>query len=327
MTEIMKAIVSHRYGSPECEEVEKPTAGDDEVLIRVHAASVNPLDWRLMGGRPYVGRLMAGLRKPKRTRPGVDVAGRVEAVGRNVTRFKPGDAVFGVCRGAFAEYVCASESGLVTKPHHVTFEQAASAPVAALTALQGLRDKGKIQGGQKVLINGAAGGVGTFAVQIAKWLGADVTGVCSTRNVDMVRSIGADRVIDYTREDFTKRGERYDLILECVGNLSVSACRRVLNRNGIYVGVGAPHGRWISPLPFVIKLLLLSRLSRNVVLFIAKRNKGDLTIIGDLMESGKVTPVIDRRYGLREVPQAIRYLEEGHARGKVVITLESSSET
>ena len=321
----MKAIVYYNYGSPDvlkCEEIEKPTAGDNEVLIRVRAASVNPFDWHFMRGTPYMVRIQAGLRKPKDKRLGVDVAGQVEAVGRNVTQFRPGDEVFGACRGAFAEYACASESALVMKPDNVTFEQAASAPVAAFTALQGLRDKGQIQPGQKVLINGAAGGVGTFAVQIAKWFGADVTGVCSTRNADMVRSIGADRVIDYTQEDFTKSGQRYDLFFDCVGNHSLLACRRVLNPKGIYIEVGGPDGRWLGPLARMIKTLVLSWfVSQNLVMFLAKRSKEDLTIMHELMEAGKVTPVIDKRYRLSEVPEAIRYLEEGHARGKVVITL------
>ena len=321
----MKAIVYYNYGSPDvlkCEEIEKPTAGDNEVLIRVRAASVNPFDWHFMRGTPYMVRIQAGLRKPKDKRLGVDVAGQVEAVGRNVTQFRPGDEVFGACRGAFAEYACASESALVMKPDNVTFEQAASAPVAAFTALQGLRDKGQIQPGQKVLINGAAGGVGTFAVQIAKWFGADVTGVCSTRNADMVRSIGADRVIDYTQEDFTKSGQRYDLFFDCVGNHSLLACRRVLNPKGIYIVVGGPDGRWLGPLARMIKTLVLSWfVSQNLVMFLAKRSKEDLTIMHELMKAGKVTPVIDKRYKLSEVPEAIRYLEEGHARGKVVITL------
>ncbi len=319
----MKAVVCSRYGSPDVlqiRDVEKPVPNDDEVLIEVRAASVNPADWHFMRGTPYIARLVMGLRKPKVTRLGIDVAGRVEAVGRNVTEFKPGDEVFGACRGSFAEYACTSESALVTKPGHVTFEQAASVPVAAFTALQGLRDKGQIRPGQKVLINGAAGGVGTFAVQIAKVFGADVTGVCSTRNVDMVRSIGADQVIDYTRNDFTRSGHRYDLIFDCVGNHSLSACRRVLNRKGIYLMVGGPGGRWIDPLPRGLRALLLSRfVSQNLFMFLTRRNKGDLTTLRELMETGKVTPVIDRRYTLSEVPEAIRYLEEGHARGKVVI--------
>jgi NADPH:quinone reductase-like Zn-dependent oxidoreductase len=327
----MKAIAYSSYGSPnvlKCEDVEKPTAGDNEVLIKVRAASVNPLDSHFMRGKPYFVRIMAGLIKPKATRLGVDVAGQVEAVGRNVTQFKPGDEVFGACRGAFAEYVCASESGLVMKPNNVTFEQAASVPVAAITALQSLRDKGQIQPGQKVLINGAAGGVGTFAVQIAKSFGADVTGVCSTRNVDMVRSIGADRVIDYTQQDFTKSGQHYDLILDCVGNHSLLACRRVLTPKGVYIAVGGPSGPWmIGPLAGAIAAPVLSRfVSQNLVMFLARPSKEeDRAIMRELMESGKVTPVIDRCYTLSEVPEAIRYLEEGHARGKVVITLEHSN--
>ena len=260
----MKAAVYSRYGPPDVvqiKDVEKPVPKDDEVLVKVRAASVNPLDCHCIRGTPYSIRIMTGLRQPKGTRPGVDVAGEVEAVGRNVTQFKPGDEVFGGCRGAFAEYVCTSESALVVKPDNVTFEQAASVPVAAFTALQGLRDKGNIQPGQKVLINGAAGGVGTLAVQIAKWLGANVTGVCSTRNVNFVRSLGADEVIDYTREDFTTSGQRYDLFFDCVGKHSFSACRRVLNPEGIYIVVGMvgePVGRWIGFLGRPIKALVLS---------------------------------------------------------------------
>jgi NADPH:quinone reductase-like Zn-dependent oxidoreductase len=234
----MKAVVYYEYGSPDVlrlEEVQKPTPKDNEVLLRVCAASVNPYDWHFMRGMPYLVRIPAGLRKPKVPRLGADVAGRVETIGRNVTQFKPGDEVFGTCRGAFAEYACASEAALVIKPDNLTFEQAAAAPIAALTALQGLRDKGHIQPAQKVLINGAAGGVGTFAVQIAKSFGAQVSAVCSTRNVDMVRSLGVDLVIDYTREDFTKSGQHYDLIFDLVANHSLSACRRVLNPKGIYI--------------------------------------------------------------------------------------------
>ena len=321
----MKAIVCHNYGPPDvlrCEEVEKPAAGDNEVLIKVRAASGNPLDWKIMKGRPYIARIMFGLRKPKNTRPGVDVAGQVEAVGRNVTQFKPGDEVFGSCRGAFAEYVCALESTLVTKPDNVSFEQAASVPVAAYTALQGLRDKGRVQPGQKVLINGAAGGVGTFAVQVAKWLGAEVTGVCSTRNVEMVRSIGADHVIDYTQEDFTKSGQGYDVLFDCIGNHPLSACRRILNPNGICVMAGGPD-KLQNILTRALTALVLSRfVSQKFVLFIAKRSKEDLTIMHELMKAGKVTPVIDRRYRLSECAEALRYLAEGHARGKIVITLD-----
>jgi NADPH:quinone reductase-like Zn-dependent oxidoreductase len=323
----MKTIVYRRYGSPdvlEYADVDKPTAGDDQVLIRVRAASVNPYDWHFMRGTPYFLRLMAGLVRPKVTRLGVDVAGQVEAVGGKVTRFKPGDGVFGACQGAFAEYVCARESALAMKPDNVTFEQAASAPIAALTALQGLRDKGRIQPGQKVLINGAAGGVGTFAVQIAKSFGAEVTGVCSTRNVDMVRSIGADHVVDYTREDFTRSSHQYDLILDCIGNHSFFACRRVLNPKGRLVAVGGPTGRWmIGTLAGLIAVLVLSRfVSQKLVAVMARGNSEDLTVLSDLMKARKVTPVIDKRYRLREVPEAVRYQEEGHARGKVVITVE-----
>src|ERR1700685_4670011 len=273
----MKAIVCHRYGSPDvlkCEEMEAPIAGDDEVLIKVRAASVNPLDGSSMKGRPYIVRLLTGLRRPKITRPGVDVAGEVKAVGRNVTQFKPGDEVFGVCisdpqasgtevwahrQGAFAEYVCAPESMLAIKPDNVSFEEAAAVPVAAFTALQGLRDKGQIQPGQKVLINGASGGVGTFAVQIAKWFGAYVTGVCSSRNVDLVRTLGADQVIDYTQEDFTTILQGYDLFLDCVGNHSLLAGRRILSPKGRLVIISGPDGRWLGPVARLLKALVLSR--------------------------------------------------------------------
>jgi NADPH:quinone reductase-like Zn-dependent oxidoreductase len=327
----MKAAVFTRYGPPDVvqiTDVEKPVPKDDEVLIKVRAASVNAGDWHIMRGTPYLLRVMVGLRKPKITRLGMDVAGQVEAVGRNVTQFKPGDEVFGACRGAFAEYACTSESSLVTKPNNVTFEQAGSVPVAALTALQGLRNKGQIQPGQKILINGAAGGVGTFAVQIAKCFGADVTGVCSTRNVEMVGSIGADQVVDYTREDFTKGTQRYDLIFDSVGNHSLSACRRVLNPKGIYIVNGGPNGRWMGPLTRGIRARMLSRfVSQSLVMFLTRRSKEDLAVMHELMRAGKVTPVIDRSYTLSEVPEAIRYLEEGHARGKVVITLGNNNKT
>jgi NADPH:quinone reductase-like Zn-dependent oxidoreductase len=323
----MKAIVYYQYGSPDvlkCAEIAKPSPGDDEVLIRVRAASVNPYDYHFMRGTPYLVRIAAGVRKPKDKRLGTDVAGQVEAVGRNVTQIKPGDEVFGLCKGAFAQYACTPESKLGMKPENATFEQAAAVPIAAFTALQGLRDKGHIRPGHKVLINGAAGGVGTFAVQIAKSFGADVTGVCSTRNVDMVRSIGADRAIDYTRKDFTNGTQRYDLILDCIGNHSLSAFRRVLNPEGTYIIVGGPADRWmIGFLARLIKALVLSRfVSQKLVMVGAKSSKEDLAVLHDLMKVGKVTPVIDRQYRLGEVPDAIRYLEEGHARGKVVITLE-----
>ncbi len=339
----MKAAVYSRYGPPDVlqiKDVEKPVPKDNEVLIKVRAASVNPLDEGLLKGG---GRLVTGLLQPKVTRLGVDVAGRVEAVGRDVTQFKPGDDVFGVCisdpqasalrvwipRGAFAQYACAHQSALVMKPDNVTFEQAASAPVAAFTALQGLRDKGEIQAGQKVLINGAAGGVGTFAVQIAKAFGAEVSGVCSSRNVDMVRSIGANHVIDYTQEDFTKGGQGYNLIFDCIGNRSLSACRHVLNPRGICVMVGERSGRGIiGILARLIAALVLSWfVSQKMVTFLARPIKEDLTVMRELMATGKVTPVIDRCYSLSEVREAIRYLGEGHARGKVVIVLESNHKT
>jgi NADPH:quinone reductase-like Zn-dependent oxidoreductase len=325
----MRAAVYTRYGPPDVVQivdVEKPVRKDTEVLIKVRAASVNPADWRLLRGVPLVFRMLFRVPKPTVEQPGRlghDVAGQVEAVGRNVTQFKPGDEVFGACPGALAEYACASETKLAMKPDNVTFEQAASVPVAALTALQGLRDKGKIQPGQKVLINGAAGGVGTFAVQIAKSFGADVTGVTSTKNADMVRSLGASRVIDYTQEDFTKRDLHYDLILDNVGNHSLSAFKRVLNRSGTCVIAGAPKDAALFFLTRSMAGPLLSKFgSRKFMMFIAKINKEDLAVMCELMKTGKVTPVIDKCYGLSDVSEAIRYLEQGHARGKVVITLE-----
>jgi NADPH:quinone reductase-like Zn-dependent oxidoreductase len=321
----MKAIVYHEYGSPDVlriEDVEKPTPGDDEVLIKVRAAAANPMDCHFMSG-VYLMRPMSGLRKPKMTRPGADLAGEVESVGRNVTLFKPGDAVFGCARGAFAEYVCAREDKLALKPANLTFEQAAAVPMAGLTALQGLRDKGRVQPGQKVLINGAAGGIGTFAVQIAKSFGADVTGVCTTKSVALVQSIGADQVIDYTRGDFTRNGERYDLIFDSVGNLPLSAWRRVMTPTATFVPFGArPGGHVVGPLPYLLKLLVSSRfVSQKVVFFVARARTDDLNVLKDLIEAKKVTPVIDRNYTFSEVPDAIRYLKEGHTRGKVVITV------
>ena len=320
----MHAIVYSKYGPPDVlrlEEVEKPVPKDHEILLKVRAASVNPLDWHFMRGTPYLVRIMTGLRKPKVMRLGVDVAGQVEAVGKDVTQFKPGDEVFGTCRGAFAEYVCSREPELVLKPENITFEQAASVPIAAFTSLQGLRDKGHLQPGQKVLVNGAAGGVGTLAVQIAKAFGADVTGVCSTRNLELVRSIGADRAIDYTQEDFTKSGQRYELLFDLIGNHSLLARRSVLTPQGICVMAGGPTGRWKMGLARGIRAYVLSMFaSQKLVTCLAKANKADLTSIFELMKTGKVTPVIDRRYSLSEVPAAIRYLETGHARGKVVIT-------
>jgi NADPH:quinone reductase-like Zn-dependent oxidoreductase len=325
---LMKAIVHHCYGSPDVlklADIEKPTPADNEVLVKVRAAAVNPLDWHYMRGKPYIMRSEAGLGAPKNPRLGVDFAGTVEAVGKDVKRFKPGDEVFGGKYGAFAEYVSVREDrALVLKPANVTFEQAASVPIAAVTALQALRDKGRVQPGQKVLINGASGGVGTFAVQLAKSFGAEVTGVCSTRNVDMVRSLGADHVIDYTKEDFTKSDQRYDLILDNVGNHSLLESRHALTANGVFVIIGGPsEGNWIGAMTIPIKAFLLSPfVSQEFVFLLADLTQEDLTILGDLMQTGKVTPVIDRRYSLSEVPAAIGYLEEGHARGKVVIGLE-----
>jgi NADPH:quinone reductase-like Zn-dependent oxidoreductase len=325
----MKAIVYRNYGSPDvlqCEEIEKPTAGDHEVLIKVRAASLNALDWRVMRGKPlFIRLMMGGLRKPKDTRPGRDMAGQVEAVGRSVTQFKPGDAVFGACPGACAEYVCANEARLALKPANISFEEAAAVPVAALTALQGLRDQGRIQRGQKVLVDGAGGGVGTFAVQIAKSFGAEVTAVCSTRNVDTARSIGADHVIDYTREDFTKSGQRYDLILAANAYHSIFDYRRAMSPDGIYVMAG---GGWAQIFQAMLLAPLLSRMgSKKMGFFMAKIDQKDLDFLKDLLAAGKIVPVIDRRYPLSAVAEAVRYLEEGHARGKVVITVEHSNDT
>src|SRR5437870_10110304 len=318
------------YGLPnlKLDEVEKPVPNDDQILVKVRAASVNPYDWHFVEGTPKIMRMMGvGLRKPKDTRLGVDFAGTVEAVGKNVTQFKPGDDVFGGKGGAFAEYVCRRAEGAVAlKPASITFEQAASVNIAGITALQALRDKGKVQAGQKVLINGASGGVGTFAVQIAKSFGADVTGVCSTKNVDLVRSLGADHVIDYTKEDFANGEQRYDVILDNVGNQPLLRFRRALIPKGKYVmiGGGGPNDQGlIGPLFRPIKAMLLSPfVNQEMGMFIADTNQKDLAILADLMQSGKVKPVIDRTYKLSEVPAAIAYLEQGHARGKVVITVE-----
>jgi NADPH:quinone reductase-like Zn-dependent oxidoreductase len=328
----MKAILHCEYGGPEVltlVDVEKPVPNDNQLLIRVRAASVNPLDLTIRG--PWPLRPLFGMRKPKDIRLGVDYAGTVEAVGKNPAaagQFKPGDEVFGGKNGALAEYVCVlADRAVALKPANMTFEQAASVPVAAITALQGLRDKGKIQPGQKVLINGASGGVGTFAVQIAKSFGTEVTGVCSTRNVDLVRSIGADHVIDYTKEDFTKTDQRYDLIFDLVGNHSFSERRRILNPNGICVMVGVGGAGWHDGMGMrlagELNAYVRSRfVNEKFVAYIAEFNKKDMMVLADLMQGGKVTPVIDKTYKLSETPEALRYLETGHARGKVVINVE-----
>ena len=323
----MKAIVYHEYGSPdvlELEEIDRPVVKDDEVLVRVRASSANPADWHFMRGVPYVMRPQSGLRKPKNAFLGRDIAGEVEAVGKDVTGFRPGDGVFAnVGSGGFAEYASVPEDFLVQKPVNLTFEQAAAVPLAALTALQGLRDAAHLQPEQKVLIIGASGGVGTFAVQIAKSLGADVTGVCSTRNVELVRSLGADHVIDYTQADFTQSGQKYDLIFQLAGTSSPSDLRRSLTSEGTLVlSSGDSDGRWIGPVDRLVKAVVLSPfVSQKLGSFLAKENKEDLQFLKELIEAGDVTPVIDRTYVLSETPEAIRYLEEGHARGKVVITV------
>lgn len=323
----MKAVVYRCYGSPDVlhlEDVEKPTPAEDQVLVKVRAASVNPYDWHFMRGSPYLMRLESGLGAPDDIRMGVDFAGTVEAVGKDVQRFQPGDAVFGGTGGAFAEYVTVrADRALATKPANMTFAQAAAVPIAGITALQAVRDKGQVKPGQSVLINGASGGVGTFAVQIAKSYGAEVTGVCSTRNADMVRSIGADHVIDYSKEDYTKNEQHYDLIIDNVGNHSPSANRRVLKPEGILVIIGASKGNWLGPFMNAIEATVLSPfVEQDLSMMLARMRKDDLQVLGDLMQDGKVTPVIDRHYPFGNVAAAVRYLEEGHARGKVILDLE-----
>ncbi len=320
----MRAAVRNTYGPPEVlkfEEVDKPDLTDDGVLVRVRAASINPADWYVLTGKPYIARTQAGLRKPKSNRLGTDFAGTVEAVGRDVDDFRPGDEVFGARSGALAEYLCVRDA-VVLKPTNMTFEQAAAVPVAALTALQGLRDKGNLQPGQKVLINGASGGVGTFAVQIAKALGAEVTGVCSTRNIELVRSLGADYVIDYNEEDFTKGEKRYDLILDNAGSKSWAQLRRVLNPKATLVMVGAPKGKsLLGPLSHLLKVRLAALGSkRKVMFFIAKLNRADLNVMREFFESGKVTPIVDRCFEMSKTADAFRYLGEGHAQGKVIVS-------
>jgi NADPH:quinone reductase-like Zn-dependent oxidoreductase len=325
---LMKAVVYRCYGSPDVldlEDIEKPVPADNEVLVKVKAAAVNPLDWHYMRGSPYIMRLIgSGLGAPKNPRMGVDFAGTVEAVGSQVTQFKPGDDVFGGGKGAYAEYVTiAEDKGIVLKPANMSFEQAASVPIAAITALQALRDKGQIKAGQKVLINGASGGVGTFAVQIAKSYGAEVTGVCSARNAEMVKSIGADHVIDYKQEDYTENGQQYDLIIDMIGNHPLSENRKVMKPEGKFIIIGGAKGNWLAPLKSPIKAMLYSPfVEQEFIMFIARIRKQDLSVLGELMKSGVITPVIDRSYPLNEVPAAIRYSEQGHARGKIIITVD-----
>ena len=327
----MKAIRYYTYGSPDVlqlQDVDMPAIGGDELLVRVRAAAVNPLDWHFMRGMPYLARLQSGLARPKARsrRLGADMAGSVEAVGANVTAFAPGDEVFGGLPelGTLSEYISVRQDGIVLhKPASTSFEQAAAVPVAGFTALQALRDKGRLQAGQTVLVNGAAGGVGTFAVQIANALGAEVTGVCSTANVQMVRSIGADHVIDYTKEDYTRTGQRYDLLVDIAGNRTLAECRRVLAPAGVLVGVGAPdNGRWLGPAARGMKIVLLSPLvSQRLTVFLAQQRREDLAFLRDLIEAGKLTPVIDKTYPLTAVAEAVAHLETGHAKGKVVISM------
>ena len=326
-SELMKAVVYRCYGPPEVlvlEDIEKPTPGDGEVLVKVRAASVNPLDWHYMRGAPYIMRLSSGLGAPDDISMGADYAGVVEAVGKDVTRFKPGDEVFGARSGAFGEYVTVGENrAIVMKPANVSFEQAAAVPVAAITALQALRDKGQVKPGHKVLINGASGGVGTYAVQIAKSFGAEVTGVCSTRNVEMVKSIGADHVIDYKKANYTEGGQLYDVIIDNVGNHSLLANTRVLIPDGIIVLVGGGKGDWIGPLIRPLNALLLSPfVDQELANILARLKQDDLVILAGLMESGQMRSVIDSRFSLDEVPEAIGHSEEGHARGKIIVTVE-----
>jgi NADPH:quinone reductase-like Zn-dependent oxidoreductase len=324
----MKAIVREKYGSPDVlalKDIPKPSLDDDSVLIRIRAASINAYDWHMMRGSPLLARMSEGLRRPKTIAMGVDLAGEIEAVGKNVTAFRPGDAVFGARAGALAEYVRGGPtSALAPKPAGLTFEQAAAVNMAGTTALQGLRDRGQLKPGQRVLVNGATGGVGTFAVQIAKALGAHVTAVCRTQNVELVRSLGADEVIDYTREDFTRSGKLYDLIFDVAASRSLRDTRRVLAPNGILVLVGVKGGRRMAPiLARLLTAVVWTRLAskKKMLPFLAHNSKEDLIVLKDLIEAGKVRPVIDRTYSLSETADAMRYLEEGHARGKVVITV------
>ncbi len=323
----MKAMTYRKYGDPaltlEFGDIDPPSIGDDQVLVRVRAVSIQPLDWHLMTGTPYIVRPQLGWFRPKRNKPGSDLAGTVEAVGAKVTRFRVGDDVFGeTVGGACAELVAAPEATLAHKPGNVSFEQAAAVPVAALTALQGLRDAGQIRPGHEVLIVGASGGVGTFAVQIAKTMGAEVTAVCSTRNVDQARAIGADHVVDYTKDDFLGGDRRYDLILDIAGNRGLLELGRALAPEGRYVVIGSPKGRWVRPLPRMFGAMLVSRIiGKKMVLGREEANREDLELLGELLESGKVTPVIDRTYPMVDTLDAVSYLAEGHARGKIVVTM------
>jgi NADPH:quinone reductase-like Zn-dependent oxidoreductase len=321
----MRAVVHHRYGSPavlEVREISQPVLTDDGVLVHVHAAALNPLDWYGLSGRPWIARPMGGMRRPRDHGIGVDFAGTVEAVGEGVTGLAPGDDVFGLANGALAEYVCARKA-VVPKPTTLTFEEAAAVPAAGFTALQALRDHGRVEQGQRVLVNGASGGVGTFAVQIAKALGAEVTGVCSTRNVDLVRSLGADHVVDYTQDDFTRSDRRYDLLLDVAGSRSFGDCRRVLAPGAKVVVIGgSKDSRLLGPLRHIVAMKLAGvRSGHQVIFFIAKPSSADLGVLAELIESGKVRPVIDGSHSLDEVSDAFRRLADGHARGKIVVTL------
>jgi len=327
----MKAIIYTKYGPPEVlqlKEIEKPAPKENEVLVKVIAASINPADWHMIRGEPKFSRLVFGLTKPKKIVPGIDIAGKVDAVGKNVKEFKPGDEVFGDTGwgGAFAEYVCLTENRIVTKPANISFEEGASISVAAISALQGLRDKGKIQSGQKVLINGSSGGVGTFAVQLAKQFGAEVSGVCSTKNLELVSSIGADKIIDYTKEDFTNTKQKYDLIIDNVANRSVTELKRALNPKGICVIIGFSSLSRMFQLMFLGPLVSMIGTKKIVGLGTAKLNKEDLLFLKELLETGKIKPVIIKRFPLNEVPDAIRYLEQGHAKGKVIINIVDGSQ-
>lgn len=328
----MKAATFAKFGPPEVvhiADVAKPVPKDDQVLLKVRAAALNPLDWHMLRGLPYAGRIAMGLFKPKSAWLGADIAGQIEAVGKSVTQFKPGDEVFGTCRGSFAEFACPFERALVKKPDQLNFEQATSMPIAALTALQALRDRARLQPGQKILINGASGGVGTFAVQIAKSFGAEVTGVCSSRNLDLVRSLGASQVIDYTRQDFTSGSQKYDVFLDNVANHSVSKCRCALTPTGSYVlvgGGGLTDGKFLGPgLSGAFTSAILTRfVSQHLSFYLAKLNNNDLLTLCDLVAAGKLNPVIDRCYRLSEIREALRYLEAGHARGKIIISMDSN---